>query len=151
MVTPHTVSLINFHHEQPYLTILHGVMLQALDGQSVQRRGDAQESNARLFIPFSVSAVNTAGECVTFLPPLEYARCSDSEKHWTLQPEGGSAGRCSFFIKGEIPEACSLAFARDNYDFVCTVAGFYLHDYGSQSMRHYEVVSKVASRFYQYN
>lgn len=150
MYCPHTVSLINFHHDTPHLAVLRGVMLQALDGRSVQRRGDAEESNASLYVPFSVQALNAAGESVTFLPPLEYARCPDPEKHWTLQPEGESAGRCSFFVKGEIPEATTLAEAREKYDFVYTVAGFYTHDYGSHALRHWEVVSRVSSRLYQY-
>lgn len=150
MYTPHTVSIINIHQNNPRLTVLHGVMLQALNGQSTQRRGEVEEAKATLYIPLSVRAVNEAGERVTFLPPMEYARCEDPEKYWTLQPEGESAGRCSFFVKGALPEACSLAEARENYDFVYVVAGWQLHDYGSRTMQHYEVVSKVASRFYQY-
>ena len=130
--------------------LLRGVMLQALNGQSVQRRGDQEETNASLYIPLSVQAVNAAGETLSFLPPLEYARCPDPEKHWTLQAEGESAGRGNFFVKGEIPEACSLAEAREKYDFVYIVAGWQLHDYGSRNMQHYEVVSKVSSRYYQY-
>ena len=150
MYTPHTVSLINLHNETPHLTLLRGVMLQALNGQSVQRRGDQEETIATLYVPLSVNAINPSGEKVSFLPPLEYARCTDPEKHWTLQPEGESAGRCSFFVKGEIPEACSLAEAREKYDYVCVVAGWQLHDYGSRALQHYEVVSKVSSRYYQY-
>ena len=150
MISPHTVSLIIYHSDSPFLVHLRGVMLQALNGQSVQRRGDAEENQTTLYIPLSVQAVNATGEPLTFLPPLEYARCTDPEKHWTLQPEGESAGRCSFFVKGEIPEACTLAEAREKYDFVYIVAGWQLHDYGSRSMQHYEVVSKVSSRYYQY-
>ena len=151
MYCPHTVSLINLYDETPHLTLLRGVMLQALNGQSVQRRGDQEETIATLYVPISVQAVNSLGEKVSFLPPLEYARCSDPEKHWTLQPEGESAGRCSFFVKGELPKACTLAEARENYDFVYVVAGWQLHDYGSRALQHYEVVSKVSSRFYQYS
>ena len=103
-----------------------------------------------LYVPLSVHAVNETGEPLTFLPPLEYARCTDPEKHWTLQPEGESAGRCSFFVKGEIPEACSLAEAREKYDYVYIVAGWQLHDYGSRALQHWEVVTKVSSRYYQY-
>ena len=150
MYCPHTVSLINFHGGSPFLVRLRGVMLQALNGQSVQRRGDAEENQTTLYIPLSVHAVNAAGELLTFLPPLEYARCTDPEKHWTLQPEGESAGRCSFFVKGEILEACSLAEAREKYDYVYIVAGWQLHDYGSRALQHWEVVSKVSSRYYQY-
>ena len=150
MYCPHSVSLINLHNETPHLTLLRGVMLQALNGQSVQRRGDQEETIATLYVPLSVNSINPSGENVTFLPPLEYARCSDPEKHWTLQAEGESAGRGSFFVKGEIPEACTLAEAREKYDFVYVVAGWQLHDYGSRALQHYEVVSKVSSRYYQY-
>ena len=150
MYTPHTISLINLYNDIPRLILLHGVMLQALNGQSVQRRGDQEETLATLYIPLSVNAVNAAGEKVTFLPPREYALCTDPEKHWTLQPEGESAGRSSFFVTGQLAEACTLAEARENYDFVYVVAGWQLHDYGSRALQHYEVVSKVSSRYYQY-
>ena len=150
MYTPHTVSLINFHNGIPFLVFLRGVMLQALNGQSVQRRGDQEETIATLYVPLSVNSINPSGENVTFLPPREYARCTDPEKHWTLQAEGESTGRGSFFVKGEIPEACTLAEAREKYDFVYVVAGWQLHDYGSRALQHYEVVSKVSSRYYQY-
>ena len=150
MYTPHTVSLINLHNETPYLTFLRGVMLQTLNGQSVQRRGDVEENKTALYVPLSVHATNPAGENVTFLPPLEYARCTDPEKHWTLQPEGESAGRCGFFVKGELSEPISLEEAYDRYDFVYTIAGCTVHDYGSPAMRHWEVTSKVA-RYYQYS
>ena len=150
MYTPHTVSLIIYHGDSPFLVYLRGVMLQALNGQSVQRRGDAEENEATLFVPLSARAENAAGEPLIFLPPLEYARCTDPEKYWTLQPEGESAGRSSFFVKGEIAEACSLAEAREKYDYVYIVAGWQLHDYGSRTLQHWEVVSKVSSRYYQY-
>ena len=150
MYCPHIVSLISFHSGQPRLTLLRGVMLQARNGHSVQLRGDAEAADATLFIPLTVRAENGAGERVSFLPHLEYARCPEPEKHWTLQPEGESAGRCSFFIKGELSEPCTLAEARERYDYVNTVAGWQLHDYGSPSMRHYEVTSKVSSRYFQY-
>ena len=148
MYTPHTVSLIISHNGSPFLVLLRGVMLQVINGRSVQRRGDVEENRATLYVPLTVRAENTAGEKLSFLPPRDYARCSDPEKHWTLQPEGESAGRCSFFVKGEIPEACTLAEAREKYDFVYVVAGWQLHDYGSQALRHYEVVSSVSSRYF---
>ena len=150
MYTPHTVSLIIYHGDSPFLVYLRGVMLQALNGRSVQRRGGMEENEATLFVPLSAQAENAAGEPRIFLPPLEYARCTDPEKYWTLQPEGESAGRSSFFVKGEIAEACSLAEAREKYDYVYIVAGWQLHDYGSRALQHWEVVTKVSSRYYQY-
>ena len=150
MTAPHTVSLIHFRRDTPFLTVLRGVMLQAVDGLSVLPRGDADESGTRLFVPLSVRAVNADGESVSFLPPRAYARCSDPEAHWTLQPEGESAGRCSFFVKGELSRPCTLAEARERFDFVYVVAGWQLHDYGSRSLQHYEIVSRVSSRYFRH-
>ena len=99
MYTPHNVSLIIYHGDSPFLVYLRGVMLQALNGRSVQRRGGMEENEATLFVPLSTRAENAAGEPLIFLPPLEYARRADPEKYWTLQPEGESAGRSSFFVK----------------------------------------------------
>ena len=148
MYTPHTVSLMNSHKGSPFLVLLRGVMLQVMNGRSVQRRGNVEENRATLYVPLAVRAENAAGERLSFLPPGEYARCSEPEKHWTLQPEGESAGYGSFFVKDEIPAACTLAEAREKYDFVYVVAGWQLHDYGSPALRHYEVVSSVSSRYF---
>ena len=150
MYTPHTVSLISYHSGTPYLTILRGVMLQGPDGRAALQRGEQIEDNVTLYIPFSVRAESLAGGRVSFLPPKDYAACPDPQRHWTLQPEGESAGRCSFFVKGELSEPCTLAEARERYDFVYPVAGYKLHDYGSPSMQHIEVLSRVSSRYYQY-
>ena len=150
MYTPHTVSLISCHSGTPQLTILRGVMLQGPNGRAALNRGESVEDNVTLYIPFSVKAETPDGEESTFLPPLAYAACPDPSEHWTLQPEGESAGRCSFFVKDAIPEPCSLAEAREKYDYVYVVAGWQLHDYGSRALQHWEVVSKVSSRYYQY-
>ena len=48
------------------------------------------------------------------------------------------------------PNIFSLAEAREKYDYVYVVAGWQLHDYGSRALQHWEVVSKVSSRYYQY-
>ena len=148
MHTPHTVSLMNSHKGSPFLVLLRGVMLQVMNGRSVQRRGNVEENRATFYVPLTVRAENTAGEKLSFLPPRDYARCTDPENHWTLQPEGESAGYGSFFVKDEIPAACTLAEAREKYDFVYVVAGWQLHDYGSPALRHYEVVSRVSSRYF---
>ena len=88
---------------------------------------------------------------MSFLAPKDYAASIEPERHWSLQPEGESAGRCGFFVKAEMTEPISLEEARDQFDFVYSIAGFQIHDYGSPSLRHYEVVSKVSSRYYQYS
>ena len=150
MYSPHTVSLICYHGGAPRLTILRGVMLQGPDGRAVQQRGGQVSDDITLYIPFSVRAENPSGGPASFLPQKEYAALADPSGYWTLQPEGESAGRCGFFVKGELSEPLTLEEAYDRFDFVYTVAGFNIHDYGSPAMRHYEVTSKVA-RYYQYS
>ena len=54
MHTPHTVSLMNSHKGSPFLVLLRGVMLQVMNGRSVQRRGNVEENRATLYVPLSV-------------------------------------------------------------------------------------------------
>ena len=148
MTSPHTVTLISFHDSAPCLTVLRGVMLQGMSGKTVLRDGDMDETKVVLYIPFSVIAENPSGAPSSFLLPHEFAACTDPESHWTLQSEGESAGRCGFFVKGELNEPISLAEARKIYDEVYVIAGYSAHDYGSPSMRHWEVRSRISSRYY---
>ena len=109
MYAPHTVSLINQHGDDLYLTVLRGVMVQ-------------------------------------YLPPRQYAKSHEPEQHWTLQADGDEAGRSSFFVRGEIPEACSLAEARESYDNVIIVTSISTRDYGQPGMQHWEVSSRINER-----
>ena len=146
MYTPHTISLINRHGEDLFLTILRGVMVQDLERRSVLQAGDYDSSYTKIFIPFAVEAKNTDGEPVTYLPPRQYAKSHEPLQHWTLQADGDEAGRSSFFVRGEIPAACSLAEARENYDDVVIVTSISTRDYGQPGMQHWEVSSRINER-----
>ena len=146
MLTPHTASLINQHGEEFYLTILRGVMIQDMERMSVLSVGDYDSSYTKIFIPFSVDAKNPEGEPVTYLPPKAYARSTEPEKHWTLQADGEEAGRNTFVVKGEIPEACSLAEARELYDGVFIITTISTRDYGQPGMQHWEASSRINER-----
>ena len=146
MYCPHTASLINKHGEDFYLTILRGVMIQDTERRSVLQAGDYDSSFTKIFIPFSVDARNADGEPVTYLPPKQYAKSMEPERHWTLQADGDEAGRSTFVVKGEIPEACSLAEARELYDGVFIITTVSTRDYGQPSMQHFEVNSRINER-----
>ena len=146
MYTPHTVSLINQHGQDYYLTILRGVMVQDLERRAVLQAGDYDSSYTKIFIPFAVDAQNPDGEPVTYLPPKQYAKSHEPLQHWTLQADGEEAGRSSFFVRGEIPEACSLAEARENFDGVIIVTTVSTRDYGQPGMQHWEVSSRINER-----
>ena len=146
MYTPHTVSLINQHGQDYYLTILRGVMVQDLERRAVLQAGDYDASYTKIFIPFGVDAQNPDGEPVTYLPPKQYAKSHEPLQHWTLQADGEEAGRSSFFVRGEIPVACSLAEAREAYDNVIIVTSVSTRDYGQPGMQHFEVSSRINER-----
>ncbi len=146
MYTPHTISLINRHGEDLFLTILRGVMVQDLERRSVLQAGDYDASYTKIFIPFAVEAQNADGEPVTYLPPKQYAKSHEPLQHWTLQADGDEAGRSSFFVRGEIPQACSLAEARVSYDNVIIVTSVSTQDYGRPGMQHWEVSSRINER-----
>ena len=146
MIAPHTASLINQHGEDFYLTILRGVMIQDMERMSVLSAGDYDSSYTKIFIPFTVDARNPEGEPVTYLPPKAYARSTEPEKHWTLQADGEEAGRNTFVVKGEIPEACSLAEARELYDGVFIITTVATRDYGQAGMQHFEASSRINER-----
>ena len=146
MYTPHTVSLINQHGQDYYLTILRGVMVQDLERRAVLQAGDYDSRYTKIFIPFAVDAQNADGEPVTYLPPKQYAKSHEPLQHWTLQADGEEAGRSSFFVRGEIPAACSLAEAREAYDNVIIVTSVSTRDYGQPGMQHFEVSSRINER-----
>ena len=146
MYAPHTVSLINQHGQDYYLTILRGVMVQDLERRAVLQAGDYDSSYTKIFIPFAVEAQNADGEPVTYLPSKQYAKSHEPLQHWTLQADGDEAGRSSFFVRGEIPEACSLAEAREAYDNVIIVTSVSTRDYGQPGMQHWEVSSRINER-----
>ena len=146
MIAPHTASLVNQHGENFYLTILRGVMIQDMERMSVLQAGDYDSSYTKIFIPFSVDARNPDSEPVTYLPPKAYARSTEPEKHWTMQADGDEAGRNTFVVKGEIPEACSLAEARELYDGVFIITTISTRDYGQPGMQHFEASSRINER-----
>ncbi|MBQ2072129.1 MAG: hypothetical protein II460_07260, partial [Oscillospiraceae bacterium] len=61
MYAPHTVSLINQHGDDLYLTVLRGVMVQDLEKRAVLQAGDYDSSYTKIFIPFAVDAQNPDG------------------------------------------------------------------------------------------
>ena len=137
MYSPHIISLMNCHRGTWRLTVLPQVMLQAMEGRGVLQRGGREATDAVLYIP----------DFSGFLPPAEYAALEDPAGFWTLQAEGESAGRSSFFVRGTLSAPLSLQQARDTLDTVCVVTGWSLHDYGSPGMRHIEVISKISTRY----
>ncbi len=137
MYTPHTVSLMNRHRGSWELTVLSHVMLQAMDGRRTLRAGGWDAEEATLWIP----------DCSLYLPPKDYAALEDPGGHWTLQPEAESAGRCCFFVPGELSEPIGFDEAAALCDRLYVVTGAELRDYGSRRLRHIQAHCQLIGRY----
>lgn len=146
MYAPHTVTVYNVVKETDpatfddvttnHITILRGVFLDASKGTNVRESGLEGADAVVLYIPFSVKAVDAAGNAKTYVPPMEYWRATDKSKVWTL-----SVDRNTFFVKGEVveDEHATEEYINLMHDGVYTVTKVDEKDFGSAHMRHWEV------------
>lgn len=146
MYAPHTVTIYNSVKEtnpsnfeevtRLYVTVLRGVMLQASKGVNVRESGLEGADAVNLYIPFDVEAVDgTTGEAKTYTGPQAFYASSDKSDKWTLSVKGD--GGTTFFVKGEfVTDNETLALAHNDCYNVTKVDE---KDFGSASMRHWEV------------
>ena len=150
MYAPHTVTVYNASHEDldtfksVYIpTILRGVFLDISKGANVMKSGLENADSATLFVPFSVRAVNgVTGEEQTYLEPREYERQADKSNFWTLRAGGSGSSKDCFFVKGEVVSGDDYQDINATYDYVFRVSSVDPRDFGSESMRHWEVSGK---------
>lgn len=146
MYAPHTVTIYNVERyrdpatlneeETLYITVLRGVMLQASKAVNVRESGLEGADAVNLYIPFSVEAVDgTTGTPKQYVGPHAFNAAADKSNLWTLSYKG--EGGETLFVKGEV--------VSDNLDTVLGHDGCYNvtkvdeKDFGSASMRHWEV------------
>lgn len=144
---PHTVTIYNVTSEidkttlteklTNYMTILHGVLLDASKAANVRTSGLEGADEVNLYIPFSVAAVDgLTGKEKKYIGPMDFWRMEDKSGHWTLSVDGH--GGKTIFVKGEVVEPdldeqkISLA-----YDDVYSVTKVDEKDFGS--LQHWEV------------
>jgi hypothetical protein len=149
MYAPHTVTVYNAHENVDTLkseynvTVLEGVFLDVSKGANVMRSGLANADAAKLFVPFSVRAVNgLTGQEQTYIDPKEYERLSDKSPYWTFRSEGTSSNKDCFFVKGRVVADMDFQELNAYYDNVFRVSSVDLRDFGGVSMRHWEVSGK---------
>lgn len=149
MYAPHTVTLYNVfvdvdqntleEVERTYTTILHGVFLDEAKGVNVRASGLESADGATLYIPFNVRATDgVTGATKRFVPPLEFIKAENKTRVWTLD-----AGRNTYFIKGVVVSGNETPMhAQISHDGVWSVTKVDAKDFGSLSMRHWEVGGK---------
>lgn len=143
---PHVVTLYNADTEElpetgfeptlvNHITILRGVLLDAVKAKNVNESGLVNADSVKLYIPLSVEAVDgITGEPKKYKGPIEFWRMEDKRGYWTL-----SIGQNTFFVKGEAvhPDWTSQKIDA-TYDDVYDVTTVDFKDFGGE-MSHWEV------------
>ena len=142
---PHTVTLYTIVSEEDpstfeettnsYITILRGVLLDAVKAKNVNESGLEGADSVTLYIPTSVAAIDgVTGEEKEYMRPVEFFRQEDRSGLWTL-----STSRNTFFVKGEAVHPDWTAQKIDaTYDDVYDVNTVDFKDFGGE-MSHWEV------------
>lgn len=146
MYAPHVVTLYNVSEDPDTLelvyniTILSGVFLERAQGTNIAKTGLRDADSVRLFIPFSVTAIDgNSGERKQYIGPKAYRRLGSTEGYWTLDPGGASSGSDCFFVKGIIISNDGYRALRNSYDDVYDVTTIDVRDFGSEDMQHWQV------------
>lgn len=144
---PHVVTVFNMW-ENPdtletlyYVTILRGVLLDISKGTNIAKTGLTDADTATLYIPFTATAESSTGDAKTYVDPKEFYRAENKSELWTLDSGGQSSSTSTYFAKGEITDAMSLARLKEEYDYVYDVSSVDVRDFGGD-MRHWQVGGK---------
>lgn len=143
---PHTVTLYNTETEETpetgftptlvnHITILRGVLLDAVKAKNVNESGLVGADSVTLYIPRNVEAMDgVTGEPKEYIGPVEFWRLNDKTGYWTL-----SIGQNTFFVKGEAVHSDWTSQKIDaTYDDVYDVTKVDFKDFGGD-MSHWEV------------
>lgn len=142
---PHVVTLYNVVTEEDpstfeettvnHITILRGVLLDAVKAKNVNESGLVGADSVNLYIPIGVEAVDgVTGEPKQYVGPIEFWRAEDKTRLWTL-----STGENTFFVKGEAVHTDWSSQKIDAaYDDVYNVNTVDFKDFGGE-MSHWEV------------
>ena len=142
---PHTVTLYTVVTEENpstfeetttnYITILRGVLLDAVKAKNVNESGLEGADSVALYVPKDVEAVDgVTGEEKQYVGPVEFWKMEDRNGFWTF-----SVGENSFFVKGEAVHPDWSGQKIDAaYDDVYNVNTVDFKDFGGE-MSHWEI------------
>lgn len=139
MYAPHTVTVYSTiedpvtFEETRYITVLHGVFMDAAKAANVRTSGLEGADSVNLFVPFSVRAADGVSlQEKRYVDPKEFESTSDKSGVWTFRIG-------DFFVKGEVVEDKDFQYINLNYDDVYRITKVDKKDFGSEPMRHWEV------------
>lgn len=153
---PHTITLYNITSETDkdtyedvvtnYITILKGVLVDDSKAVNVRESGLVGADAVNLYIPFDVKATDAlTGKEKGFIPPIEFWRSDEMDKHWTLaiSAKGAPLNGYTFFIKDIAlpPDGIKPDMVREvvevMYDDVYNITKIDTKDFGG--LQHWEV------------
>ena len=142
---PHVVTIYNVAKETDlsnmddvltnYITILRGVLLDAVKAKNINQSGLVGADSVTLYIPKDVEAVDgVTGETKQYMGPIEFFRAEARDSYWTLSTSGST-----FFVKGEaVHPDWTEQTIEAAYDDVYDVNTVDFKDFGGD-MSHWEV------------
>ena len=143
---PHVVTLYNAKTEElpetgfvptlvNHITILRGVLLDAVKAKNVNQSGMEGADSVTLYIPKDVEAADgVTGSPKQHIGPVEFWRLEDRSGYWTIQPAPGC-----FFVKGEaVHPDWTVQKIEAAYDDVYDVSKVDFKDFGGE-MSHFQV------------
>lgn len=142
---PHVVTIYNVAKETDlsnmddvltnYITILRGVLLDAVKAKNINQSGLVGADSVTLYIPKDVEAVDgVTGETKQYMGPIEFFRAEARDSYWTLSTSGST-----FFVKGEaVHPDWTVQTIEAAYDDVYDVNTVDFKDFGGD-MSHWEV------------
>lgn len=118
-----------------YITVLNGVLLDAVKAKNVNQSGLTGADAVTLYIPLSAEAEDgVTGKTKRYAGPVEFWRAEDKSGLWTL-----SAGGNTFFVKGRaVHPDWSVQKIEAAYDDVYDITKVDFKDFGGD-MSHWEV------------
>lgn len=139
MYAPHTVTVYSTiedpvtFEETRFITVLRGVFMDATKASNVRSSGLEGADSVNLFVPFSVRATDGVSLLdKVYVDPKEFESATDKSGLWTLRIG-------DFFVKGEVVVDKDFQHINLNYDDVYRITKVDKKDFGSESMRHWEV------------
>ena len=139
MYAPHTVTVYSSIEDQVtfevtrYITVLHGVFMDAAKASNVRSSGLEGADSVNLFVPFSVYATDGVTQKKKhYVSPKAFEAAEGKSELWTLRVG-------DFFVGGNVVEDMDFQYINLNYDDVYRITKVDKKDFGSAEMQHFEV------------
>lgn len=142
---PHTITLYNVEsctdqdtmrtEQINHITVLRGVLVVPTKASTAGKNGYAGADKVTVYIPFSVAAVDGAGEQEKrYASPRDFASAEDKSALWTFTTD-----EKTFYMEGEAVEPSMTRQQLEKVHEVFSVTSVAERDFGPEDMKHWEI------------